>query len=118
MEVNYNGRCFRSVANSGSGEVGSETRFDYCQDGSVVWAIYSGGAIQIGALVAVAATDGSLDMRYSHVNKSGQLATGVCKSSPEVLPDGRLRLHEVWQWTSGDESSGTSIVEEFYPDPQ
>lgn len=103
MKVNYNGRCFRPVVNSGSGEVSSETRFDYYQDRSVVWAIYSGA--------------GALDMRYSHVNKSGQLATGICKSSPEFLPDGRVRLHEAWQWTSGDGSSGTSIVEEFYPDP-
>ncbi len=31
---------------------------------------------------------------------------------PEVLPDGRLRLREVWQWTSGDLSQGESVVEE------
>lgn len=33
--------------------------------------------------------------------------------TPEILPDGRIRLHERWQWTNGDGSSGTSIVEEL-----
>ncbi|UNI17051.1 hypothetical protein JDV02_003431 [Purpureocillium takamizusanense] len=54
----------------------------------------------------------SLDMRYHHVNREGQLMTGRCVSRPEVLPDGRLRMHETWRWTSGDESSGVSVVEE------
>jgi hypothetical protein len=53
-----------------------------------------------------------LDARYQHVNTSGELMTGQCKSTPEVLPDGRLRLHESWRWTSGDMSEGRSVVEE------
>jgi hypothetical protein len=36
MNLNYDGRRFRSVSNSGSGDVGSETRFHYRQDGDVV----------------------------------------------------------------------------------
>ena len=55
-------------------------------------------------------------MRYSHVNVSGGLMTGQCRSVPERLPDGRLRLHETWQWTSGDRSSGQSMIEEVEPD--
>jgi hypothetical protein len=39
--------------------------------------------------------------------------TGRCHSIPEQLSDGRIRLHEQWQWTSGDLSSGESIVEEI-----
>ena len=51
-------------------------------------------------------------MRYHHVNAAGELMTGVCRSTPELLPDGRVRLHERWQWTSGDGSSGESVIEE------
>jgi hypothetical protein len=29
------------------------------------------------------------------------------------LGNGKIRLHETWQWTSGDFSSGTSIIEEI-----
>jgi hypothetical protein len=111
-EINYDGRVFRSLSNSGSGEVGAETRFDYHQKGNVVWATYAGGAIRFGTLVARVTEEGWLDMRYAHVSENESLATGVCLSKPEVLPDGRLRLHESWQWTSGDLSSGASVLEE------
>jgi hypothetical protein len=51
-------------------------------------------------------------MRYHQVNDKGELMTGTCSSVPEILPDGKIRLHETWQWTSGDQSAGTSIIEE------
>ena len=110
---NYDGRHFRTVANTANGDVGSETVFEYHQEGDAVWATYRGGGVTLGTLVATVADDGRLDMRYAHVNDAGALMTGVCTSTPEVLPDGRLRLHEAWQWTSGDTSSGTSMLEEL-----
>ena len=55
----------------------------------------------------------ALDMRYEHINSAGEIMTGLCLSRPEILPDGRIRLHEKWQWTSGDLSSGESIIEEI-----
>ena len=110
--INYNGRVFRPVESSESGEAGSDTLFYYYQSGSVVWADYSGGAVLRGHLIAFAAPDGSLDMRYHHVNRSGELMTGICRSMPEVLADGRLMLNEEWQWTSGDRSTGSSRLEE------
>ena len=74
---------------------------------------YSGGDIVSGHLIAICDSEGALDMRYHHVNTSGKLMTGVCRSTPEILTDGRIRLHEKWQWTSGDRSSGESIIEEI-----
>ena len=111
--IDYDGRRFRSVENSGTGEVGPGTIFGYRQDGDVVSATYEGGGIRFGALVATADDGGNLDVRYGHVNASGGLMAGECRSTPEVLPDGRLRLHEEWRWTSGDRSSGRSVVEEI-----
>jgi len=111
--VHYDGRRFRSVENSSAGEVGPETVFDYRQEGDLVWATYRGEAVRFGTLVATADAEGRLDARYGHVNRSGELMTGECRTTPERLPDGRLRLHEEWRWTSGDRSSGTSVVEEI-----
>jgi hypothetical protein len=111
--VNYDGKTFRSIENSPSGEVGADTLFHYQQSGNIVWAEYSGGEIVRGHLIATADDNGVLDMRYQHVNKGGELMTGVCTSTPETLADGRIRLHEKWQWTCGDHSSGESIVEEI-----
>lgn len=113
MKFNYEGRKFASVQNSETGEVGSDTVFHYHEKENIVWAEYSGGEIAYGHLIAVCNDDGSLDIRYHHVNTSGDLMTGICTSTPEILPDGRIRLHETWQWTSGDNSSGESVIEEI-----
>ena len=110
--IDYDGRRFRSLSNSETGEVDAETVFQYHQRGDVVWATYEGGAIRFGTLIAKVDGAGALDMRYHHVNVAGELMTGRCRSTPEILPDGRLRLHERWQWTSGDGSRGESVIEE------
>ena len=111
--INYHQRRFRSVSNAANGEVSAETVFHYQQDGDLVWAKYRGGAIVFGTLIAKVDAQSCLDMRYQHLNVDGQLMTGRCHSTPEVLPDGRLRLHERWQWTCADSSAGTSVVEEI-----
>ena len=111
--VDYDGRRFRSVENSATGEVGPETVFRYGQEGDIVHATYEGGGVRSGVLIATADGEGNLDARYAHVNLSGGLMTGECRTTPERLPDGRLRLHEEWRWTSGDLSSGRSVVEEI-----
>lgn len=112
IKIDYDRRIFRAASTSPAGEVDDRTTFHYCQDGNIVTADYSGGDIAAGHLIAIASGDGTLEMRYHHVNSSGALMTGICHTTPEVLADGRLRLHETWRWTSGDFSSGTSILEE------
>ena len=111
--INYDGKSFKAVANTENGETGAETIFHYRQEGAIVTAQYSGGAIIKGHLIALVAEDGSLDMRYHQVNTKGQLMTGMCRSTPERLSNGKIRLHEEWQWTSGDGSKGKSIIEEL-----
>ncbi len=113
MSIDYDGRRFRAVESSATSEVSEATVFEYRQRGEVVWATYSGGDVAFGTLVATIGEAGRLDMRYSHVNDLGVLMTGVCETTPEVLPGGRLRLHEQWRWTSGDGSSGVSVLEEI-----
>ena len=110
---NYNNKTFKSVSNTTNGEVGNETLFYYYQKDKVVWAEYSGGSIIKGFLIARLIENDELDMRYEHINKAGDLMTGICHSTPEILADGRIRLYEKWQWTSGDFSSGESIIEEI-----
>ncbi len=112
MAYNLDGRVFRSVSNSGSGEVGADTRFHYRQTGDVVTAWYEGGEIVTGHLIAKVQANGQLDMRYHHLNVKGELMLGTCITTPRLLADGRLRLSEEWQWLSGDRSSGHSEIEE------
>jgi hypothetical protein len=96
----------------------SSASFLYHEKDRLVWGEYSGGSIVKGMLLATKAADGSLDMRYQHVNSNGELMTGVCASTVEVLADGRYRLQERWRWTCGDSSTGESVLEQAPGDAQ
>ena len=104
------GRTFASTGNTADGQVGPATRFHYREDGPVVWADYAGGDIVRGHLVGTRSGD-RLDIRYVHLDRSGETASGHCLSRVEVLPDGRVRLLEYWSWESRP-GSGRSTVEE------
>lgn len=112
MPYNLDGKVFRPVANTANGEAGADTRFHYRQTGDVVTATYSGGEIVTGHLIAKMLPNGQLDMRYHHLNRGGAFMLGKCLSTPTRLADGRLSIHEQWQWLSGDGSSGESHIEE------
>lgn len=116
MRINYNGRIFRTINNSSNGEANEETIFRYWQSSNIVWAEYSGGGITRGHLIAIADADGNLDMRYHHINDKNEVMTGICRSKPEILNNGKIRLHEEWEWTCKDRSKGYSIIEEILSD--
>ena len=110
--INYNNRVFAPVSNSENGETSSDTIFHYKQNGNIVTAEYSGGKIIYGHLLGIVDNSGDIDMRYHQINIQGEIMTGICKSIPEILENGKIRLHENWQWTSGNHSTGNSIIEE------
>jgi hypothetical protein len=111
--LNYNNKKFRPVQNTDNGETSAETIFHYQQEGNVLTSDYAGGKIKRGHLVGLVDEAGNIDMRYHQVNEAGELMTGVCQSRPEIMPNGKIRLHESWRWTSGDGSTGSSIIEEI-----
>lgn len=111
--INYNDKKFKAVRNTVNGETSEDTIFHYKQAKNIVTATYSGGQIVEGHLMGLVSKDGEINMRYHQVNTNGNLMTGVCKSIPEIISNGKIRLHEEWQWTSGDKSKGNSIIEEL-----
>ncbi len=52
------------------------------------------------------------------VRAGGEVVTGICRSMPEVLPDGRIRLTEYWGRFGAGASSGISTLEELPPEPE
>ena len=111
--MNYNNKKFRIVENSENGETTNETIFEYRQKGNILTSEYKGGQIVKGHLIGLVDKDGNIDMRYHQIKQNGKLMTGVCNSRPEILSNGKIRLHENWQWTSGNMSNGKSIIEEI-----
>jgi hypothetical protein len=108
-----NNKVFRSVSNTNNGDVNGQTVFYYRQEGRNITAHYNGGVVQDGQLVGSITEDERLEFRYQHMNNRGEFMTGICTATPEILPDGRIRLYEKWQWTCGDYSKGESVVEEI-----
>ena len=111
--MNYNNKIFRPIKNSENGETTTETIFKYVQKGNILTSEYSGGQIISGHLIGLVNENGNIEMRYHQVNTKGELMTGICFSKPELTGKGKIRLYENWVWTSGDKSSGKSILEEI-----
>tara|TARA_R110000868_G_scaffold397465_2_gene670157 strand:- start:193 stop:528 length:336 start_codon:yes stop_codon:yes gene_type:complete len=111
--MNYNNKYFKPVQTFINGETSEETIFYYMQSGSTITANYQGSKILKGHLIGIVDSEGHISMRYQQVNTEGELMTGISESPPEVLSNGKIRLHEEWKWTSGDCSYGISTVEEI-----
>ena len=110
--INYGGRRFRGVVNYDDGDLTRETLFAYHQEGSIVWGECAGGGVAHGFLVGTVGDDEVLTLLWQYVSHDGRLVGGTCVSRPEVLADGRLRLHEEWAVTLGGTQKGRSVIEE------
>lgn len=110
--INYDGRKFIPKMNSENGEVSEQTIFLYHQNGSLLWAEYSGGDILKGSLIGSVSDNGELDFVYHHMNRDMKVKTGKCHSMPIVMENGKIELSEQWEWTSGDFSKGESLLVE------
>lgn len=110
--MNYNDKKFKVVNNSPNGELSTDLIFHYEQIDNILTCSYSDQQILLGHLIGLVDANGKINMRYHQVNQKGELMTGICKSVPEQMKNGKIRLHESWQWTSGDKSKGNSILEE------
>ncbi|CAL2108688.1 N-acetylglutamate synthase [Tenacibaculum sp. 190524A02b] len=111
--MNYHNKKFRPLYNSGNGEVSSDMIFHYQQEKNILTCEYEGQHILKGHLIGKVSDDGVIDMRYHQINKQGELMTGTCTSTPEVGTNGKIKLYEEWQWTSGNKSKGSSVLEEI-----
>ena len=109
----YNKRKFKVVSQSENSEVSKQSIFEYFQEENILWCNYSNANVVKGNLLGMVDSKGNISMVYHQINKNNEIKTGTCNSRIEVLPTGKVRLHESWQWTSGDNSQGHSILEEI-----
>lgn len=111
--MNYDQKNFRAITNTNNGETSSDTVFHYHQTGEILTGEYRGGEIVSGQLLGLVDLKGNIKMNYHHINQAGEIKSGTCKSTPELLENGKIRLHESWQWSSGEATMGESIIEEI-----
>jgi hypothetical protein len=113
LKINYNNKRFRILENSENGETTTEMVFEYKQRGNILTSTYSGGQIVSGHLIGLVEGNGKIEMSYHQINKKGELMTGICSSEPELTNNGKIKLYENWEWTSGDKSTGKSVLVEI-----
>jgi hypothetical protein len=112
----YDCRVFELTINTENGTCTPGTRFFYRQQGTRVWATYEGEGARFGTLVAVSDAAGRLTSTYQHLDAAGSLRNGRCRTRPERLADGRLRLHEEWQWIDDpSQQLGYTVLDEVQP---
>jgi hypothetical protein len=112
VTIDYDGRRFRPVG----GDPGEETRVArYHQVGDLLWGDFAGGRARRGVLTGTCAPDGTLDFAYCMVLDDGEVISGRCRSTPTVMADDRIRLHEVWERYGPHAARGESALEEIPP---
>ena len=113
MPTNYHNKRFRAISNSSNGQVSEATLFHYRQEEDLLWGTYKGGGIRLGTITGLVLPDGSLDFHYQHVDQDNQIRLGRCHSTPKLNAEGHFVLHESWKWLNGDQSEGSSVIEEI-----
>lgn len=108
--ITYHNKKFRPIKSSENSETDAATIFHYKQVGNLLSSEYSGGDIVKGHLIGLVDEKGHIEMRYHQVNIKGELMTGICFSTPKLDLDGKIRLFENWEWTSGDRTKGSSVL--------
>ena len=111
QKINLNGKQFKGLSNSENGEVSDATIFSYHQKNDIIWATYEGGDIRFGTLSG-SIIGNQLKFNYQHQNQQGEFLTGTCETDISIV-DNKIQLHETWQWTCRDFSSGESVLAEI-----
>lgn len=108
--INYDGKKFRKVTVQPDADCPVAV---YHQDGDLVWAEFTGGDVRRGSLAGTCAPDGTLDFAYSMVLVGGEVISGRSVNTPQLLEDGRVRLHEQWERYGRHAEVGVSYIEEI-----
>jgi hypothetical protein len=105
--INYDGRRFRALDISDGSAVAQ-----YHQNGDLLWGEFAGGSVRRGSLCGLCRPGGELEFAYTTVLMTGEVIAGHCRSTPQVLADGRIRLSETWQRFGVNAAAGVSEIEE------
>jgi hypothetical protein len=108
---NFNNKKFALIQNSESGQVNSETIFEYKQQDNLVTAHYYGGTIKYGKIIANLKND-ELNMLYQCITTDNQLKAGKAIAKISLTANGKIKLFLNWEWlTNGNEKGVSEYIE-------
>jgi hypothetical protein len=110
--LTLDGRSLAVPGRDGDERPGAGASFRYSQTGDLVHATYTGGRVRLGYRVGIRRGN-HLQSRWAEVLTSGETRCGRADARLEVLPDGRVRLHELWSVDGpGRRSEGVGVADE------
>lgn len=95
-KFNFDNKRFALIQNSESGQVNSETVFEYKQNGNLVTADYYGGTIKYGKIIANLKDD-ELNMLYQCLTTDNQLKEGKAIAKILLTDKGKIKLCLNWE---------------------
>lgn len=108
---NFDNKRFALIQNSESGQVNSETFFEYKQQDNLVTADYFGGTIKYGKIIAELKED-ELNMLYQCMTTDNQLKAGKAIAKISMADNGKIKLNLNWEWlTNGNEKGVSEYIE-------
>lgn len=111
-KFNFDNKRFALIQNSESGQVNSETVFEYKQNDNLVTADYCGGSIKYGKIIAVLKGD-ELNMLYQCLTTDNQLKAGKAMAKISLSDIGKIKLSLKWEWLTEGDEKGTSEYTEI-----
>ena len=111
--MNYHNRKFKVLATADAGEVSTDLVFHYQQLNNIVTCTYQDDNVASGHLIGKFDQVGNIDIRYHQINAAGIIKTGKCFPKPVLLDNGKVQLHETWEWLFGDSGGGNTIIQEI-----
>ena len=110
-KFNFNNKRFALIQNSESGQVNTETVFNYSQDDNLVTADYFGETIKYGKIIAVLKDD-KLNMLYQCLTTDNELKAGKAVAQISLTENGKIKLSLDWEWlTNGNEKGKSEYLE-------
>jgi hypothetical protein len=110
-KFNFNNRKFALIQNSESGQVTSDTIFEYKQQDNLVTADYFGGTVKYGKIIADLKDD-ELNILYQCLTNDNQLKAGKAIAKISLTNQGKIKLSLNWEWlTNGNEKGVSEYIE-------
>ena len=110
-KFSFDNKRFALIQNSESGQVNSETIFEYKQQDNLVTADYFGGTIKYGKIIADLKND-ELNMLYQCLTTDNQLKAGKAIAKISLTENAKIKLCLNWEWlTNGNEKGVSEYIE-------
>jgi hypothetical protein len=109
-KFNFDNKRFVLIQNSESGQVNSETIFEYKQQDNLVMVDYFGGTIKYGKIIADLKDD-ELNMLYECLTTDNQLKAGKATAKISLSDNAKIKLNLLWEWlTNGNEKGNSEYI--------